>query len=84
MKASRAVWIVVLLPLITVPWLYSSGPTAAWWGLPVWTVYSLAMTAVLAALIAGWTSRWWDALADEAEALSDAPAIQDLEADEKQ
>jgi len=74
MKASPAVWIVVLIPLVTVPWLYPSGSIAAWWGVPVWTMYSLAMTALLAASIATWTSRWWDALADEAEALSDRPA----------
>jgi hypothetical protein len=73
MSVSRAVWIVVLIPLITVPWFFPAGSMVAWWGVPVWTICSLAATVLLAVMIAGWTSRWWDRLADEAELLNGSP-----------
>ena len=72
MKASRAAWVAVLLPLITAPWLFPAGARGAWLGVPVWVIYALAATAVLALLIASWMGRWWDRLADEAEATRDS------------
>ena len=69
MKASRAAWIVVLLPLMTAPWVFSGGSIEAWLGLPIWAAYSLSATIVVALLIATVTSRWWEQLADEADSV---------------
>ena len=77
MRASRAAWVAVLLPLITAPWLFPTGSGGAWWGVPVWVIYALSATAVLALLIAGWIGRWWDRLADEAETARDARSLKD-------
>ncbi|MEQ8786208.1 MAG: hypothetical protein RIC55_07905 [Pirellulaceae bacterium] len=68
MRASHAAWIAVLLPLLTAPWWFARGTVATWWGVPVWGVYSLAATAALAVTIAAWMGRWWERLADEADA----------------
>lgn len=68
MKASRAALIAVLLPLITAPWFFTPAANWAWWGTPVWAVYAVGATATLAVLIGFWMGRWWDDLAEQAEA----------------
>ncbi len=77
MKASRAAWVAVLLPLITVPWLFPAGSDGAWWGVPGWVVYALGATAALALLVAAWVGRWWDQLADEADTAGDPGRVKD-------
>lgn len=73
MKSSRAAWIAVLLPWITAPWLFPAGTSNAWGGVPVWVIYSLAATVLVAILFSLTAGRVWEGLSDEADVLNGDP-----------
>jgi hypothetical protein len=68
MKPLRAAIVAVFLPLVTAPWWFAGGLNGFWWGVPVWVIYCLAATGLLAVSIALWMGGWWDRLADAADA----------------
>lgn len=77
MKPLCAAIVAVLLPLITAPWWFVGGRDGFWCGVPEWVIYCLAATVLLAVLIALWMGRWWDRLADAADADVASPGAAD-------